>query len=132
MAGQSRHVWEHSIPPVDAKRYSVTFRTMAGEVNRALRPSVPSVPGGRLLEFVPPAGIDRPWTLMLLVTPSSEPLCIRLLILQTERKRDPPGSFWYVRRRPAGGVQPTRCGRVVVVAVPRDAWPLSDRSYGMA
>ncbi len=85
MAGQSRHVWEHSIPPVDAKRYSVTFRTMAGEVNRALRPSVPSVPGGRLLEFVPPAGIDRPWTLMLLVTPSSEPLCIRLLTFQAER-----------------------------------------------
>jgi alkylated DNA repair dioxygenase AlkB len=30
MTGESRHVWEHSIPPVEAKRYSITFRTMAG------------------------------------------------------------------------------------------------------
>jgi alkylated DNA repair dioxygenase AlkB len=37
MAGESRHVWEHSVPPVDAKRYSVKFRTVAGEVNRASR-----------------------------------------------------------------------------------------------
>jgi alkylated DNA repair dioxygenase AlkB len=29
MAGASRRVWEHSIPPVDTVRYSVTFRTMA-------------------------------------------------------------------------------------------------------
>jgi alkylated DNA repair dioxygenase AlkB len=29
MSGDSRHVWEHSIPAVDALRYSVTFRTMA-------------------------------------------------------------------------------------------------------
>jgi alkylated DNA repair dioxygenase AlkB len=29
MSGESRHVWEHSIPPVAARRYSVTFRTMA-------------------------------------------------------------------------------------------------------
>ncbi len=28
MSGASRHVWEHSIPPVDAPRYSITFRTM--------------------------------------------------------------------------------------------------------
>lgn len=28
MAGPSRHEWEHSIPPVEALRYSVTFRTM--------------------------------------------------------------------------------------------------------
>lgn len=28
MAGASRHDWEHSIPPVAARRYSVTFRTM--------------------------------------------------------------------------------------------------------
>jgi alkylated DNA repair dioxygenase AlkB len=26
--GESRHLWEHSIPPVAARRYSVTFRTM--------------------------------------------------------------------------------------------------------
>lgn len=29
MAGASRHQWEHSIPPVEAPRYSITFRTMA-------------------------------------------------------------------------------------------------------
>jgi len=37
MADESRHVWEHGIPPVEMERYSVTFRTMAGEVNRASR-----------------------------------------------------------------------------------------------
>jgi alkylated DNA repair dioxygenase AlkB len=30
MTGEARHVWEHSIPPVDTKRYSITFRTIAG------------------------------------------------------------------------------------------------------
>jgi alkylated DNA repair dioxygenase AlkB len=35
MAGESRHIWEHSIPPVDRTRYSITFRTMA--VERKLR-----------------------------------------------------------------------------------------------
>jgi alkylated DNA repair dioxygenase AlkB len=29
MAGESRMVWEHSIPGVEAPRYSITFRTMA-------------------------------------------------------------------------------------------------------
>jgi alkylated DNA repair dioxygenase AlkB len=29
MSGPSREVWEHSIPPVEARRYSITFRTMA-------------------------------------------------------------------------------------------------------
>ena len=29
MADESRHVWEHSIPPVETERYSITFRTMA-------------------------------------------------------------------------------------------------------
>jgi alkylated DNA repair dioxygenase AlkB len=28
MTGDSRHVWEHSIPPVQEPRYSVTFRSM--------------------------------------------------------------------------------------------------------
>lgn len=28
LAGESRDVWEHSIPPVQALRYSVTYRTM--------------------------------------------------------------------------------------------------------
>jgi alkylated DNA repair dioxygenase AlkB len=28
MRGPSREVWEHSIPAVEALRYSVTFRTM--------------------------------------------------------------------------------------------------------
>jgi alkylated DNA repair dioxygenase AlkB len=30
MAGESRSVWEHSIPAVEAPRYSITFRTMSG------------------------------------------------------------------------------------------------------
>ena len=28
MSGEARPVWEHSIPAVEAKRYSITFRTM--------------------------------------------------------------------------------------------------------
>ena len=28
MAGESRNVWEHSIPPVPALRYSITFRNL--------------------------------------------------------------------------------------------------------
>ena len=28
LTGDARHVWEHSIPPVDTPRYSITFRTM--------------------------------------------------------------------------------------------------------
>jgi alkylated DNA repair dioxygenase AlkB len=28
MTGEARHVWEHSIPPVESPRYSITFRTM--------------------------------------------------------------------------------------------------------
>lgn len=31
MSGESRHVWEHSIPGVEAPRYSITFRTMAAK-----------------------------------------------------------------------------------------------------
>jgi alkylated DNA repair dioxygenase AlkB len=30
MSGESRQVWEHSIPPVETPRYSITFRTVAG------------------------------------------------------------------------------------------------------
>ncbi len=29
MEGEARHEWEHSIPTVEARRYSITFRTMA-------------------------------------------------------------------------------------------------------
>ena len=29
MSGASRHLWQHSIPAVEAPRYSITFRTMA-------------------------------------------------------------------------------------------------------
>jgi alkylated DNA repair dioxygenase AlkB len=29
LSGDARHIWEHSIPPVPAQRYSITFRTMA-------------------------------------------------------------------------------------------------------
>jgi alkylated DNA repair dioxygenase AlkB len=31
MSGESRHLWEHSIPPVEMTRYSITFRTMAAK-----------------------------------------------------------------------------------------------------
>lgn len=31
MSGEARHIWEHSIPPVEDTRYSVTFRTLASE-----------------------------------------------------------------------------------------------------
>jgi alkylated DNA repair dioxygenase AlkB len=31
LSGPSRTEWEHSIPPVDALRYSVTFRNFRGE-----------------------------------------------------------------------------------------------------
>jgi alkylated DNA repair dioxygenase AlkB len=29
LEGEARHEWEHSIPAVEARRYSITFRTMA-------------------------------------------------------------------------------------------------------
>ena len=29
MTGEVRHVWEHSIAPMDEPRWSVTFRTLA-------------------------------------------------------------------------------------------------------
>ena len=29
LAGPARHVWEHSIAPLDAQRFSITFRTLA-------------------------------------------------------------------------------------------------------
>lgn len=29
MTGAARHAWEHSIPPVETPRYSITFRTIA-------------------------------------------------------------------------------------------------------
>ena len=32
MTGASRHVWEHSIPPVETPRYSITFRTMGPSI----------------------------------------------------------------------------------------------------
>lgn len=30
MDGEARQDWEHSIPPVEQQRYSITFRTMRG------------------------------------------------------------------------------------------------------
>jgi alkylated DNA repair dioxygenase AlkB len=33
LSGPARHEWEHSIPPVPALRYSVTFRTFVGDFN---------------------------------------------------------------------------------------------------
>ena len=34
MSGASRHVWEHSIPPVETPRYSITFRTLSDKGRR--------------------------------------------------------------------------------------------------
>jgi alkylated DNA repair dioxygenase AlkB len=34
MSGEARSAWEHSIPFVEAKRYSITFRTMADPARR--------------------------------------------------------------------------------------------------
>jgi alkylated DNA repair dioxygenase AlkB len=31
MTAEARSVWEHSIPPVKAHRYSITFRNFRGE-----------------------------------------------------------------------------------------------------
>jgi alkylated DNA repair dioxygenase AlkB len=31
LSGAARHEWEHSIPPVDSRRYSVTFRTFVAD-----------------------------------------------------------------------------------------------------
>src|SRR6202035_1896790 len=31
MSGESRQIWEHSIPAVEQRRYSITFRTMTAE-----------------------------------------------------------------------------------------------------
>jgi hypothetical protein len=35
MDGEARAVWEHSIPPVEARRYSITFRTMKRAQSKA-------------------------------------------------------------------------------------------------
>lgn len=37
MSGQARHLWEHSIPPVAAQRWSITFRTMAATTKAGAR-----------------------------------------------------------------------------------------------
>jgi alkylated DNA repair dioxygenase AlkB len=37
MTGEARWLWEHSIPPVTALRYSVTFRTLARDQNLSAR-----------------------------------------------------------------------------------------------
>lgn len=43
LSGASRHVWEHSVPPVLARRYSITFRTMAAAaVGPPAEPSNPT------------------------------------------------------------------------------------------
>jgi alkylated DNA repair dioxygenase AlkB len=34
LSGPSRNEWEHSIPPLEQHRYSITFRTLAGGGNR--------------------------------------------------------------------------------------------------
>jgi alkylated DNA repair dioxygenase AlkB len=41
MSGASRQIWEHSIPAVEAPRYSITFRTMADRGSRSRQPELP-------------------------------------------------------------------------------------------
>jgi alkylated DNA repair dioxygenase AlkB len=38
MSGEARQVWEHSIPPVAAARYSITFRTMVAAIDQQEKP----------------------------------------------------------------------------------------------
>jgi alkylated DNA repair dioxygenase AlkB len=38
LSGEARSEWEHSIPPVDALRYSITFRTLADTQHIQRRP----------------------------------------------------------------------------------------------
>jgi alkylated DNA repair dioxygenase AlkB len=38
LSGEARTDWEHSIPPLDALRYSITFRTLTGPQNIAGHP----------------------------------------------------------------------------------------------
>jgi alkylated DNA repair dioxygenase AlkB len=38
LSGEARTDWEHSIPPLDALRYSITFRTLSGPRNVAGHP----------------------------------------------------------------------------------------------
>jgi alkylated DNA repair dioxygenase AlkB len=37
LSGEARNMWEHSIPPLDRLRYSITFRTFAGDAQRTPR-----------------------------------------------------------------------------------------------
>jgi alkylated DNA repair dioxygenase AlkB len=34
LRGPARHVWQHSVPPVDSLRYSVTFRNFRPDARR--------------------------------------------------------------------------------------------------
>jgi alkylated DNA repair dioxygenase AlkB len=45
LSGPARHAWEHSIPPVPALRYSVTFRTFVGDFG-ALAPDARAIQTG--------------------------------------------------------------------------------------
>jgi alkylated DNA repair dioxygenase AlkB len=38
LRGTVRTEWEHSIPAVDAQRYSITFRTLAPQTRTPLKP----------------------------------------------------------------------------------------------
>jgi alkylated DNA repair protein (DNA oxidative demethylase) len=37
MSGESRQLWEHSIPAVEQQRYSITFRTIKADAANAGR-----------------------------------------------------------------------------------------------
>jgi DNA oxidative demethylase len=45
LCGEARSVWEHSIPPVETLRYSVTFRTLKGSRDESREPESPGGSG---------------------------------------------------------------------------------------
>jgi alkylated DNA repair dioxygenase AlkB len=46
MSGESREIWQHSIPAVEQRRYSITFRTMRAEMAGIARePTSTTLPG---------------------------------------------------------------------------------------
>ena len=45
LRAEARSVWEHSIPPVETLRYSVTFRTLKGSRDKSREPESPGRSG---------------------------------------------------------------------------------------
>jgi alkylated DNA repair dioxygenase AlkB len=41
LSGEARHQWEHSIAPMDVRRWSITFRTLSGTMPKTRGPARP-------------------------------------------------------------------------------------------